>query len=218
MRPHEQKGKAANVSWCAEHMEEDYLLPMKIDPSRVMLTIIDADSWVPVAYIDEVDRELEERYEDRHGLIFEPCQMFTLNHWEVPLFTRTYDLTHGLVHFSNLFSLFHTSFPLSNYSLSYSLAKRIGFWDTCPDAIGEDFHTTIKAFWKTKGAVKTVSVFTPFNQLNISTGRGYWADCSARFWQAERHGRGCADAAYCWNRLRNQGITRRTFLIMYQVI
>jgi hypothetical protein len=78
-------------------------------------------------------------------------------------------MAHGLVHFSNLFSLFGISFPLSNYSLSYSLAKKIGFWDTCPDAIGEDFHTTIK---------------------------GFWTDVSKRFWQAERHGRGCADAAY----------------------
>jgi len=70
---------------------------------------------------------------------------------EVPHITRTYDISHGLVHFSNLHSIFKTSFPLSNYSLSYALASSIGFWDTHPDAIGEDFHTTIKAFWKRKG-------------------------------------------------------------------
>jgi hypothetical protein len=105
-------------------------------------------------------------------------------------------MAHGLVHFSNLFSLFGISFPLSNYSLSYSLAKKIGFWDTCPDAIGEDFHTTIKAFWKTRGKVTTVPIFTPFDQLSIHTGKGFWTDVSKRFWQAERHGRGCADAAY----------------------
>jgi len=54
----------------------------------------------------------------------------------VPFVVRYYDVAHGLVHFSNLFSVFGISFPLSNYSLSYSLAKKIGFWDTCPDAIG----------------------------------------------------------------------------------
>lgn len=86
---------------------------------------------------------------------------------EVPAMSRTYDISHGMVQFSNLFSLFNTSFPLSNYSLSYQFAKTIGFWDTCPDAIGEDFHTTIKAFFKMRGNVQTVSIFTPFNQVNI---------------------------------------------------
>lgn len=81
--------------------------------------------------------------------------------------TRTYDFSHGLVHFGNLFSLFHTAFPLSNYSLSLALAQRIGYWDTCPDAIGEDLHTTLKAFWKTGGEVQTIPIFTSFNQLCI---------------------------------------------------
>lgn len=103
---------------------------------------------------------------------------------EVPAMSRTYDISHGMVQFSNLFSLFNTSFPLSNYSLSYQLAKQIGFWDTCPEAIGEDFHTTIKAFCKTRGKVRTISIFTPFNQVNIQTGKGYQADLAARFWQA----------------------------------
>ena len=99
--------------------------------------------------------------------------MFTRNYLDVPGLTRTYDISHGMVQFSNLFSLFHTSFPLSNYSLSFKLAKEIGFWDTCADAIGEDFHTTVKAFWKKRGKIKTISVFTPFNQMNIETGEGY---------------------------------------------
>ena len=39
-----------------------------------------------------------------------------------------------------------------------------------------------------------------------------------RFWQAERHGRGCADASYCWNKIFTQGLfSWRLFLIVYQV-
>jgi len=73
-------------------------------------------------------------------------------------------------------SIFDAGFPLSNYSLTYSLSKKIGFWDTVPDAIGEDFHTTMKAFWKTGGDAYTVPIFTPFNQINIQTGKNYFAD------------------------------------------
>lgn len=34
-----------------------------------------------------------------------------------------------------LYSIFDFHLALSNYSISYNLAKRIGFWDTCKDAI-----------------------------------------------------------------------------------
>jgi hypothetical protein len=60
-------------------------------------------------------------------------------------------MMHSSMHFSNLYSSFDLSFPLSNYTMSYQLIKRIGYWDTCADAIGEDFHTTQKAVWKTNG-------------------------------------------------------------------
>ena len=71
-------------------------------------------------------------FDRRDKLIFQPCQMFTRNYLSVPALSRTYDQSHGLIQYSNLFSFFNTSFPLSNYSLAFSLAKRIGFWDTCP--------------------------------------------------------------------------------------
>lgn len=53
IRENEQKGKASNVSWCAEHLEP-YFQKYMISPDSVMLTIIDADSWVPAVYIDSV--------------------------------------------------------------------------------------------------------------------------------------------------------------------
>lgn len=105
-------------------------------------------------------------------------------------------MMHSFAHCSNLFSIFDLTFPLSNYTLSYKLIKKIGFWDTCPDAIGQDFHTTQKAYWKTGGEIKTIPIYTPFNQVNISTGNGYIEDVLARFWQAERHAQGVADVAW----------------------
>jgi hypothetical protein len=137
---------------------------------------------------------------------------------EVPITTRIYDLAHGALHFTNLIGTFEAAFPLSNYTLSFNLIKRIGFWDTCPDAIGEDFHTTIKAFWKTNGDVRTVDIHVPFNQVNVQTGNGYLADVMARFWQAERHARGCADAAYVLKMLFTQPFNWRTWIISYNVL
>ena len=50
IRENEQKGKASNVSWCVEHLEPIFNKNL-IDPDNVMLTIIDADSWVPEVYV-----------------------------------------------------------------------------------------------------------------------------------------------------------------------
>jgi hypothetical protein len=62
--------------------------------------------------------------------------MYTRNHESVPITTRVYDISHGGLHFANLVGCFEDSFPLSNYTLSFNLIKKIGFWDTCGDAIG----------------------------------------------------------------------------------
>jgi hypothetical protein len=218
IREFEQKGKASNVSWCAEHLEEQEFKKHGINPNDVFLTIIDADSWVPEIYMVEVQERIDAHYDLRYKTIFMPGQMYTRNHLEVPISTRVYDLGHGSLHFSNMVGVFEATFPLSNYTISFNLIKRIGFWDTCPDAIGEDFHTTLKAFWKTNGDVRTIDVHVPFNQVNVQTGNGYWADVTARFWQAERHARGCADAAYALKMLFTKPVNWRTWLISYNVL
>lgn len=218
MREFEQKGKASNVSWCAEHLEEQEFKKHGINANDVFLTIIDADSWVPEIYMLEMQERIDAQYDLRYKTIFQPAQMYSRNNLEVPLTTRVYDLSHGALHFTNLIGVFAASAPLSNYSLSFNLIKRIGFWDTCADAIGEDYHTTIKAFWKTNGDVRTVDLEIPFNQVNVQTGNGYLADVSARFWQAERHARGCADVAYVLKMLFSQPFHWRTSVISYTIL
>lgn len=135
----------------------------------------------------------------------------------VPVWTRVYDILHSYAHMSNLWSYFDITFPLSNYTLSYNLIRSIGFWDTTPDAIGEDFHTTLKCFWKTKMNIKAVPIYVPFNQVNISTGNGYCADVKARFWQAERHAKGVADVAYCFKMLFNSSFKCKNLLVWWYV-
>ena len=133
----------------------------------MFLTIIDADSWVPPIYIDLLDEEIHKNYNERHINIYQPPQIFTRNNLDVPMLVRIYDIMHGYYHLGNLTSFLDLSSPLSNYTISYQLVKRIGYWDTCADAIGEDFHTFQKAFWKTNGEAKAKIILAPFNQENI---------------------------------------------------
>ena len=134
-----------------------------------MLTIIDSDSWAPELYFKTMNRYISEDPEIFQKAIFCAPQIFTRNNLDVPVFNRVYDIMHSFVHLSNLQAIWF-SFPLSNYSVSYSLMKKVGFWDTNHDAIGEDFHTCQKVFWKTEGNALTVPICTPFNQLSLTTG------------------------------------------------
>ena len=49
------------------------------------------------------------------------------------------------------------------------------------------------------------------------TGKGYFADMEARFWQAERHARGAADVAYSFNKIVRFPFSFRAFLLVYQI-
>lgn len=114
--------------------------------------------------------KLKEEPEIKDRCMFSAPQIYTRNHLEVPVFNRVYDQMHSLVHLANLVAI-RFSFPLSNYSLSYNCAKKIGFWDTCADAIGEDFHTCQKCHWKLLDeSFVTVPIYVPFNQFSLSTG------------------------------------------------
>ena len=55
----------------------------------------------------------------------------------------------------NLGSPMQLGFPISNYTMSLALLERVDFWDTSEDAIGEDFHMFVKAYFKTHGQVRS---------------------------------------------------------------
>ena len=180
----------------------------------MLLTIPDADSWVPEIYMHEVERHyLDPKNHDRKfDLIFCPSQIFMVNNMDVPVVNRTLDDLHASLHSANLISMFDLVFPLSNYTYSYRMLKEIDYWDTCTDAIADDYHTVMKAVWKTKSRAQGIAIFTPFNQVNLSTGKGYCKDIKAKFWQVERHGTGILDTAYGLNMMTKYEWTWRAVL------
>lgn len=77
--------------------------------------------------------------------------------------------------------------PPAPRSLSLKLAHDIGYWDTWPDAIGEDMHCFIKAFLRTQGAARLLPIHAPINMCHIS-GATYLQGLWARFLQVTAHG------------------------------
>jgi hypothetical protein len=66
--------------------------------------------------------------------------------------------------------------------------------------------------------VRTVDLHIPFNQVNVQTGKGYWEDVMARFWQAERHARGCADVAYVLKMMFSEPFHLRSWMFSCYVL
>lgn len=137
--------------------------------------------------------------------------MYTRNHLAVPFCSRVHDQTNGLMQFMLSTNFSNSYFPLSCYSMSYATLQKMGWQDTNSDAIADDYHTAMKAYWKNKGEIEVIPVYAMFNQVNVETGKGYVADVIARFWQAERHIRGLLDVAYNLRMFFREPFRWRTF-------
>jgi hypothetical protein len=105
------------------------------------------------------------------------------------------DITWSALVMSNLSHSDGLCVPCSNYSLSFILAERVGYWDVDADAIGEDMHMWLKCFFKTDGHARTAPIFVPINLTNVQC-EGYAANLYARYVQAKRHFQGVADLGY----------------------
>lgn len=92
----------------------------------------------------------------------------------VPVFVRVTDMFWSIGVMSNLYKNSPIKIPCSAYSLSMDLAVSVGFWDSGPEAIGEDMHMYLKCLFATKGHVIVKSIYSPASQCNIEgEGIGY---------------------------------------------
>lgn len=88
------------------------------------------------------------------------------------------------------------------------LAAQVGFWDTGPDAIGEDMHMFVKSFLSTGGNLHVETIYSPASQLNVVGDKhsqggfaGWLSDMRARYAQGMRHMWGSLDSGYALRRV-----------------
>lgn len=191
--PGEYRGKGSNVNYavrngCAE------MLSLGYDRRKIILTIMDSDAAIPELYILEVEEALN-KSDDPYYTVCAPPIFFSRNCDQVPAAVRMTDITWAALVMSNLSNSDGLCVPCSNYSLSFILADRVGYWDVDADAIGEDMHMWLKCFFKTDGHVRTAPIYVPINLTNVQCD-GYLANLHARYVQAKRHFQGVADLGY----------------------
>lgn len=180
---HEMPGKSSNVNHAVRQVSTQL-------ESDAILTILDADAEVCEKYVTELDKIANMRD------IFAAPILFDMNTESTPFIVCVNDYMWAAMAIQNMSPFAGVvGFPMSAYSMSVNLVRRVQFWDTHPDAIGEDMHMFIKAFIRTKGEVKVQFVPAPINMGHVE-GNSYLGTVWARVLQAERHMRGIADTAY----------------------
>ncbi|KAI8136725.1 hypothetical protein BJV82DRAFT_526617 [Fennellomyces sp. T-0311] len=190
--PGESRGKGSNVAYAAQY--GCAALSDRIDRRRLILTVTDSDSAIPELYVREVEDALN-KADDPYSLLLAPPIFFSRNCFQVPAAVRVTDITWSAMVMANLGNSRGIAFPCSTYSVSLTLAERVGYWDTDADAVGEDMHMFLKCFFKTDGQARTVPIHVPINLTNVQT-NGYLSNINARYIQAKRHYNGVADVAY----------------------
>jgi hypothetical protein len=213
LAPGECPGKAPNVNCAVRNFAA---LQSRQDPARTsfaqtMVTVIDCDTRIDRRYFLELER-LAAAVPDAHSAVFAAPTFFESNRYDVPTFVRAMDDLWCLGAAANIFSNSALGFPISNYSLSLRMLDEMGYWDVDYDAVGEDFHTFVKASVRLKREVRLVPIAVPMNNDDVE-GHDYRKSLLARYSQSMRHALGISSTSYLLRHLRENPLQPRKWLL-----
>lgn len=155
--PGETAGKHSNARTAILLAKEKLIDTGKVLADYCVVTSCDADhvyhpfhfAYLTFKFLDSPCRF--ERF-------WQPAIVFYNNYWRLPAISRvsnTFATAWNIAQLSRTDRLINQQ----NYSLSYRLLEKIGFWD--PDVIPEDWHMFFKAFFKSGGKVEVEPIYLP---------------------------------------------------------
>jgi len=190
----EEPGKASNQTFACKQVDE-YVEKIKGDRKKTIITICDADSYLPKNYFSYLTYEfLKDKGRDYH-FYWAPVLLYN-NFWQLPLFIRMQATMSSILRLAFL-SQKENLIQVSTYSTNLSLLKKIGFWDV--DIIPEDWHIYFQAFFTFGSKVKTLPLFTIVNGDAVYSGK-VLKTLANRYEQEKRWAWGVSDVGYVLKR------------------
>ncbi|KAK9456959.1 hypothetical protein V1511DRAFT_236908 [Dipodascopsis uninucleata] len=198
----EATGKSSNINWATRSAARE--IRSKNDHKRkYVLTIMDADTHLLPCYFESIGMYYMTTTDTNEYIMFIPPIVFDRNADAIAPIVRCADMLWSAAGIASLYESSRIITPTSVYSVSLSLAESVDFWDSGPEAIGEDLHMFLKCYFETDGRMKTVPIFSPASHCNVApevlnSGTLAWLSSShkARFRQACRHMWGMVDSGY----------------------
>ena len=184
----ERAGKAANLTWAVRRARE-HLDAQGIDPARVVVTVMDADTlWHPRYFQALGARFVAARHP--HRRIWQAPIRYHANVWQALPWMRVLHAYAAAWELAYLAAPRWEALPMASYSLSLRLLEQIGFWEG--DAVADDWHIFVQAYTARGGAVRVQPIFLPFH-VHATDGATLWATLRARYRQTLRHAWGAKE-------------------------
>ncbi|KAK9486089.1 hypothetical protein V1527DRAFT_93022 [Lipomyces starkeyi] len=199
--PGEARGKSSNLAWATRAASRRYRILLQ---SNVVFTAMDADTHLLASYFQTITAHCVREGTDNFTM-FVPPIVFDRNAHNIAPIVRCADILWSAAGIAGLYETSQIRTPTSVYSVTMALVRYVDFWDTGPGAIGEDLHMYLKCFFRTRGQLKTVTVYSPASHCNVehgdatanmNIGQRWMLSSQARFKQAGRHMWGIVDSGY----------------------
>lgn len=153
----ETVGKHSNQTWAAKEAKRILVDEKKWDIRYMTITSNDADIILHQQYFACLTfKFLDDPH--RYEKFWQPAVMFYNNIWRLPAPTRVVN-TFSNMQQLGMVSRRDRSVIFSNYSASFAMIDKIGYWDV--DAIPEDYRIFFKAFFQLGGRVEVEPIFLP---------------------------------------------------------
>jgi hypothetical protein len=189
--PGEVKGKSSNLAWAARRVEEELVKTGRLSPHHLLVTVCDADSRLHRGYLAALSYATLS-HQDGPYHVFQPAILFYANHWRLPAPLRAINSVYSLYELSRMVPS-HRLVTQSTYSLSWTAAHGVGFWDT--DVIPEDSRLFFKVFVHFGQRVKVRPIFLPV-YADAAEGRTLGATVVNSYQQILRWAWGVSDVPY----------------------
>ncbi len=189
--PGEVKGKSSNLAWAAHRVEEELIAKGRLDPRNTVVTVCDADSRLHRKYLAALSHGFLDHPDGRYH-VYQPAILFYANHWRLPAPLRAVNSVYSLWELARMVPS-HRLLTQSTYSLSWSAARDVGFWDG--DIIPEDSHMFFKLFFHFGRKTRVQPIFLPV-YADAAEGQTTWATLVNSYQQILRWAWGVSDIPY----------------------
>jgi len=191
LKENEIKGKHANERYAAMWVYENLIKKGRLTLDYTTVTSCDADhvyhckyfSYLTFKFLDDPGR-----YEK----FWQPAILFYNNFWRIPALSRVAN-TFGSLWNMSLLSRKDRMINQQNYSLSFTLLNKVGYWD--PKVIPEDYHIFFKAYFGTKGKAEVEPIYLPL-YADAAESRGFLKTTRNQYEQFKRWAWGVSDDPY----------------------
>ncbi len=204
LSPGEVVGKASNQSWAVREAEKILKDKLK-DPSKVLITISDADSILSKNYLSYLSYKFLSDNDRYFHFYWAPLLLYN-NFHQLPFFVRLQATISSILRLAFL-SQSDKLIQISTYSVSLDLLRRIGYWDT--DIIPEDWHVFFQAFLKYGSKVKTIPLYTLLSGDAVYSG-SFIKTFINRYEQEKRWAWGVTDVVYLIANFRRSSVDSLT--------